>query len=126
MYCVLESMELVFDPFFDVRLNDSSIRKTVKVQSSEECAQTCLNQKDFACISFDVVTMVTEIQCAMAESGFDVMPNERVREPSKRRSDTGNVIHFERDPKPGRKKCLSQIVFPSRSMYERSKPHYVP
>ncbi|XP_022097734.1 uncharacterized protein LOC110983096 isoform X2 [Acanthaster planci] len=94
-YC--DELELVFDAFYNIRLDSSSIQDTVSVDSSKECTEVCLNQANFACFAFDIITTATEMQCAMAKKGFSVVPSGESKSRTRRES-SSTVVHFELAP----------------------------
>ena len=95
----LDSLAILFDPYYNVRLNDTSVICQIAVESAEECAKICIESGN-DCYSFDVIGNHTHLTCAMAGADFQVIPTSPLVSGGQI-SDHDVVIHFELDPRVG-------------------------
>ena len=99
---VVDSLVVIFDAFYHVRLNDTSVKDRVLVNSTEECARICLDNDQFGCFSFDVIGQGPQLTCAMAGQSYEVIPVPNGASQTDSRNSHERVVHFELDPDIGK------------------------
>ncbi|XP_038064675.1 low-density lipoprotein receptor class A domain-containing protein 3-like [Patiria miniata] len=77
LYC--DKYIIEYNPFFDVRLNDSSVMQQSTVDTPETCARLCREwtpDPNDQCVAFDISVYNSYYLCKRARKGYELVPNE--------------------------------------------------